>query len=97
MSHILASHRAHRTTFKDTTMAVAKDIYLVRHGESTYNQWRKQSYATCFCTCMMGHCCDPLIRDAPLSTNGENQVQMDHNSGTTTRSNVAAAPIAPES
>mmetsp|Transcript_24218 Transcript_24218/g.50100 ORF Transcript_24218/g.50100 Transcript_24218/m.50100 type:complete len:258 (-) Transcript_24218:26-799(-) len=56
-------------------MARVKDVYLVRHGESTYNQWRKQSYTTCFCTCMMGHCCDPLIRDAPLSARGEKQVK----------------------
>ena len=61
-------------------MARVKDVYLVRHGESTYNQWRKQSYTTCFCTCMMGHCCDPLIRDAPLSTRGEKQVRVYHDS-----------------
>ena len=62
------------------TMARVKDVYLVRHGESTYNQWRKQSYTTCFCTCMMGHCCDPLIRDAPLSAKGEKQVRVYHDS-----------------
>ena len=48
-------------------------IYVVRHGESTYNEWASswKTYATCggWCTC------DPGIVDAPLSPEGRKQVE----------------------
>ena len=48
-------------------------IYVVRHGESTYNEWASswKTYATCGGCCT----CDPGIVDAPLSGEGEKQVR----------------------
>ena len=47
-----------------------KTLYLIRHGESTFNQWRKKSIWTCSWICVR----DPLIYDAKLSPRGQAQV-----------------------
>ena len=57
---------------------MARPVYLVRHGESTYNQWRRKSYASCFCTCAVGHCCDPLIRDVSYAQSGSGGHPISH-------------------
>ncbi|KDO34296.1 hypothetical protein SPRG_19114 [Saprolegnia parasitica CBS 223.65] len=51
-----------------------KTIYFVRHGESTFNEWRTRSLWT-FSWIFVK---DPMIIDAPLSQKGELQVQQLH-------------------
>ena len=51
-----------------------KTLYLIRHGESTFNQWRKKSILTCSWICVR----DPLIYDAKLSARGHEQVVRMH-------------------
>ncbi len=54
------------------TTSTPKEVYLVRHGESEYNQWRRNSFRNpCTLLCV----CDPMIFDAPLSRAGEAQVR----------------------
>eukprot|EP00696_Hemimastix_kukwesjijk_P002584 gnl/Hemi2/13168_TR4504_c0_g1_i1.p1 gnl/Hemi2/13168_TR4504_c0_g1~~gnl/Hemi2/13168_TR4504_c0_g1_i1.p1 ORF type:complete len:233 (-),score=47.64 gnl/Hemi2/13168_TR4504_c0_g1_i1:813-1511(-) len=50
------------------TLPRPKIIHAIRHGESTFNAWRFQSFFTFSC------CCDPLHYDAPLSKKGQRQV-----------------------
>ncbi|KAF0718533.1 Aste57867_1635 [Aphanomyces stellatus] len=47
-----------------------KTIYFIRHGESTYNEWRLRSILN-FSWIFVK---DPMIVDAPLSTKGKLQV-----------------------
>ncbi|EQC34496.1 hypothetical protein SDRG_07824 [Saprolegnia diclina VS20] len=56
-------------------MSGEKTIYFVRHGESTFNEWRTRSLWT-FSWIFVK---DPMIIDAPLSPKGELQVQQLHN------------------
>ncbi|OQR99427.1 phosphoglycerate mutase family protein [Achlya hypogyna] len=51
-----------------------KTIYFVRHGESTFNEWRTRSILT-FSWIFVK---DPMIIDAPLSRKGEQQVASLH-------------------
>lgn len=52
-----------------------KTLYCIRHGESTFNEWRKRSLWTCTWICIS----DPEISDAPLSARGQTQVvQLRH-------------------
>lgn len=52
------------------TMSEPKTLYLVRHGESTFNEWRKQSLRDFSWLWVR----DPMIIDAPLSVKGKEQV-----------------------
>ncbi|DAZ93811.1 TPA: hypothetical protein N0F65_008570 [Lagenidium giganteum] len=47
----------------------AKTLYCIRHGESTFNEWRKRSILTFSWVFVR----DPMIIDAPLSAKGEQQ------------------------
>ena len=46
-----------------------KWIYLIRHGESTFNAWRKKSLRNFSWIWIR----DPHIRDAPLTSYGKTQ------------------------
>lgn len=50
----------------------AKQIYCIRHGESTYNEWRSKSFRTFEWIYKR----DPMILDARLSTKGQQQVSV---------------------
>lgn len=50
--------------------AAGKTIYCVRHGESTFNEWRKKSLKDFSWMWVR----DPMILDAPLSAKGRMQV-----------------------
>ena len=52
--------------------ATDKTLYCIRHGESTYNEWRTKSLWNF--TWMWVR--DPMIVDAPLSTKGKKQVEQ---------------------
>jgi hypothetical protein len=51
-------------------MTQDKVIYCIRHGESTFNEWRKKSIINFSWIWVR----DPMIVDAKLSTKGERQV-----------------------
>lgn len=55
-------------------MSTAKQLYLIRHGESTFNEWRKKSIWTLAWIFVR----DPEIYDAKLSKRGERQVDKLH-------------------
>eukprot|EP00919_Chromeraceae_sp_WS-2016_P015292 GHVR01036067.1.p1 GENE.GHVR01036067.1~~GHVR01036067.1.p1 ORF type:complete len:172 (-),score=21.70 GHVR01036067.1:318-833(-) len=48
-------------------------LYLIRHGESEYNQWRTNSFKKLKICDMLTF--DPGILDAPLSSNGISQAK----------------------
>ena len=48
-----------------------KTLFLVRHGESTFNKWRKRSFFTCTCLCSRW-----TAFDAPLTDAGKLQVSQ---------------------
>lgn len=50
--------------------AATKTLYCIRHGESTFNEWRKQSIWNFSWIWVR----DPMIIDAPLSAKGRQQV-----------------------
>mmetsp|Transcript_77545 Transcript_77545/g.244981 ORF Transcript_77545/g.244981 Transcript_77545/m.244981 type:complete len:241 (+) Transcript_77545:2-724(+) len=50
--------------------ADAKKVFLIRHGNSTYNAWRDETVRTCTCLCATWR-----DHDAPLSVKGREQVQ----------------------
>jgi broad specificity phosphatase PhoE len=52
--------------------AATKTIYCIRHGESTFNEWRKSSLWNCSWMWVR----DPMIVDAPLSAKGKKQVRL---------------------
>ena len=55
-----------------STSKPIKEVYLIRHGESEYNQWRRNSFRNpCTLLCVR----DPMLFDAPLSRAGEAQVR----------------------
>eukprot|EP01052_Picozoa_sp_SAG31_P043210 SAG31_NODE_7124_length_1782_cov_2.603684_2_plen_195_part_00 len=59
----------------DGKSATEKEVYFVRHGHSTYNEWRDQSFRFCRCPPCSGCCIgDPLLFDAGLSMTGQAQV-----------------------
>ncbi|KAF1328381.1 Phosphoglycerate mutase family protein, partial [Globisporangium splendens] len=51
-----------------------KTLYCIRHGESTFNEWRKRSLWNFSWMWVR----DPMIIDAPLSTKGNLQAQELH-------------------
>ena len=55
--------------------AVTKDVYFIRHGESMYNKWRRESFRN---PCVLCCVCDPMLFDAGLSPAGEAQVRALH-------------------
>ncbi|CAH0476672.1 unnamed protein product [Peronospora belbahrii] len=55
----------------DTT---TKTLYCIRHGESTYNEWRSRSLWNFSWLWVR----DPMIVDAPLSAKGKKQVAILH-------------------
>ena len=55
--------------------AVTKDVYFIRHGESMYNKWRRESFRN---PCVLCCVCDPKLFDAGLSPAGEAQVRALH-------------------
>ncbi|RLN67999.1 hypothetical protein BBP00_00001265 [Phytophthora kernoviae] len=52
-----------------------KTLYCIRHGESTYNEWRKTSILNFSWIWVR----DPMIFDAPLSAKGKKQAEKLHN------------------
>jgi broad specificity phosphatase PhoE len=50
---------------------MATQVYFIRHGESKYNEWRRNSFFNCTCLCV----CDPMIYDPALSKKGQKQVE----------------------
>lgn len=46
-------------------------VYCVRHGESTFNEWRKKSLRDFSWLWVR----DPMLVDAPLSAKGRSQVE----------------------
>lgn len=52
--------------------ATDKTLYCIRHGESTYNEWRTKSLWNFSWMWVR----DPMIVDAPLSTKGKKQVEQ---------------------
>ena len=59
-----------------TTAENVKRVYLVRHGESRYNSWRRDSLVPWRWPPCSGLCIgDPLIMDAALSPEGERQLE----------------------
>ena len=54
---------------------MSKTIYFVRHGESMYNKWRRESFRK---PCVLCCVCDPMLFDASLSPAGEAQVRLLH-------------------
>lgn len=52
-----------------------KQVYFVRHGHSTYNEWRDRSFSCWTSPPCSGFCIgDPLLFDAGLSETGRQQV-----------------------
>jgi broad specificity phosphatase PhoE len=58
------------TAAETKMMAAGKTLYCVRHGESTFNEWRKKSLKDFSWLWVR----DPMILDAPLSAKGRAQV-----------------------
>jgi broad specificity phosphatase PhoE len=54
---------------------MSKTVYFVRHGESMYNKWRRESFRN---PCVLCCVCDPMLFDAALSPAGEAQVRNLH-------------------
>lgn len=48
-----------------------KTLYCIRHGESTFNEWRRQSILNFSWLWVR----DPMLVDAPLSIKGREQVR----------------------
>ncbi|TDH73667.1 uncharacterized protein CCR75_007032 [Bremia lactucae] len=57
-----------------TDISATKTLYCIRHGESTYNEWRLRSLWSFSWMWVR----DPMIVDAPLSTMGHKQVAKLH-------------------
>ena len=55
-------------------MAEDKTLYLIRHGESTFNEWRKKSLRNFSWIWIK----DPMIFDAQLSDKGREQARTLH-------------------
>ncbi|TYZ58862.1 hypothetical protein PybrP1_000498 [[Pythium] brassicae (nom. inval.)] len=51
-----------------------KMLYCIRHGESTYNEWRRQSFLNFSWLWVR----DPMLVDAPLSIKGRQQTELLH-------------------
>jgi hypothetical protein len=57
-------YRDHFSSATIMSDAATKTIYCIRHGESTFNEWRKSSLW------------NPRSVDAPLSAKGKKQVRL---------------------
>jgi broad specificity phosphatase PhoE len=66
---VLWRHRARRLALLELPDQKSKRVILIRHGESEYNVWRKQSLRNGTALCV----CDPLIFDPRLSPRGVQQ------------------------
>lgn len=60
---------------KDLSEEPYKTIVFIRHGESTFNKWRKNSFKRCSCFCNQLKYFREDLRDAPLSDKGVKQVR----------------------